>query len=133
MRLTSIATKRIFETSRSCHTARPPHRPMWSASERRSRASFGQLLNSDCLIPIALDVYDARSLRRIHLLRSTPNSTRSEPHSVPLQHRHTERRESRIDVEDGQAYHGRTRTQTRQASSTSSANRSSRRDGADGG
>src|SRR4051812_31278915 len=40
MRLTSIATKRVFEISRSCHTARPPHRPMWSASERRSRASF---------------------------------------------------------------------------------------------
>ena len=26
-------------------------------------------------------------------------------------HCHNERRESRIDVEDGQAYHGRTRTQ----------------------
>ena len=50
MQLTSIATKRIFEISRSCHTARPPHRPMWSASERRSRASFRQLLNSDYLI-----------------------------------------------------------------------------------
>src|SRR5438067_3557164 len=50
MRLTSTATKRIFEISRSCHTARPPHRPMWSASERRSRASFRQLLNSDYLI-----------------------------------------------------------------------------------
>jgi hypothetical protein len=30
---------------------------------------------------------------------------------VPPIHRHNERRESRIDVEHGQAYHGRTRTQ----------------------
>ena len=52
---------------------------------------------------------------------------------VPPIHRHHERHESPIDVQHGQAYHGRTRTQARQTSSTSSANRSSRRDRADGG
>jgi TIR domain len=63
---------------------------------------------------------------RTHLPRSKPISTRSEPHSVPPIHRHHERHESPIDVQHGQAYHGRTRTQTTQASSTCSASRSSR-------
>jgi hypothetical protein len=49
-RLTARMARRIFKISRSCHTARPSHRPMWSASERRSRASFRQLTDSDRLI-----------------------------------------------------------------------------------
>ena len=31
--LTAPGTRRMFKTSRSCRTARPSHRPMWSASE----------------------------------------------------------------------------------------------------
>jgi len=37
---------------------------------------------------------------------------------VPPIHRRHERQEPRIDVQHGQAYHGRTRTQTTQANST---------------
>ena len=69
-RLTVRTARHMFETSRSCRTARPPHRPMWSASERRSRASFRQLPDSDRLIDRA-GCQDARSLRRTHLPRST--------------------------------------------------------------
>ena len=128
--LTALAARRMFETSRTCRTARPPHRPMWSASEGRSRASFRQHPDSDRLIR-------SRSLSRRdrcaeHTFRARRQSRRVRSRTqVPPIHLHHERRESRIDVQHGQAYRGRTRTQTRQASSTSSANGSPLCDGAD--
>ena len=67
----------------------PPHRPMWSAAERRSRASFRQHPQTDRFD--RADCQHARSLRRIHFPRSSPTTARSEPHSVPPAHRHHER------------------------------------------
>ena len=81
--------------------------------------------------PIAPVGHDARSPRRTHLPRSMPTRRVRSRTQVPPIHRHHERRESRIDVQHGQAYHGRTRTQRRQANSTYSVSRSSRCDRVD--